>query len=143
MTNNTIPIAVIGGSGLYQMAGLSDVQERRISTPFGEPSDALIIGTLSGAREAEMCYAVMAHVTDYDVWREEEEPVSVDAMIATLNQNTALAQRVVGDVISALADAEPACECQDALGAAIITQRDLIPAKEIERLGPLVSRYLK
>ena len=298
MTNTPIPIAVIGGSGLYQMEGLSDVEERRISTPFGDPSDALIIGTLSGvrvaflprhgrghrltptevpyranayalkslgvkriigvsacgslrehlhpghvvipdqlvdftkkrdmtffgrglvahigiadpfcsqlselladataaaggtvqaggrfitiegprfstrgeshlyrawgldiigmtsspeaflAREAEMCYATMAHVTDFDVWHEEEEPVSVEALIATLMQNTALAQRVIASVVaslrqaqdSALAEAEPACECQDALGAALITQRDLIPAEEIERLGPIVSRYLK
>ena len=298
MTNTPIPIAVIGGSGLYQMEGLSDVEERRISTPFGDPSDALIIGTLSGvrvaflprhgrghrltptevpyranayalkslgvkriigvsacgslrehlhpghvvipnqlvdftkkrdmtffgrglvahigiadpfcsqlselladateaaggtvqagwrfitiegprfstrgeshlyrawgldiigmtsspeaflAREAEMCYATMAHVTDFDVWHEEEDPVTVEALIATLMQNTALAQRVITSVVaslrqaqdSALAEAEPACECQDALGAALITQRDLIPAEEIERLGPIVSRYLK
>jgi 5'-methylthioadenosine phosphorylase len=295
---DTIQIAVIGGSGLYQMQGLSDVQERRVSTPFGDPSDALITGTLSGvrvaflprharghrltpsevpyraniyalkslgvkhvisvsacgslrehlhpgqvvipnqlvdftknremtffgrglvahigtadpfcprlsalladataaaggvvhrggrfitiegprfstkgeshlyrawgldiigmttspeaflAREAEMCYATMAHVTDYDVWHEEEDPVSVEALIATLNQNTALAQRVIASVVaslgqaqdSALAKVEPTCECQDALGAALITQRDLIPAEEIEKLGPIVSRYLK
>jgi 5'-methylthioadenosine phosphorylase len=291
-------IGVIGGSGLYQMAGLTEVEERQVSTPFGDPSDALIIGTLSGARvaflprharghrltptevpyqaniyalkslgvehvisvsacgslrehlhpgdvvipnqlvdftkrremsffgrglvahlgvadpfcpnlsdlladataggggtvhrggrfitiegprfstkgeshlyrawgldiigmttspeaflarEAEMCYAVMAHVTDYDVWHEEEEPVSVEALIEMLNQNTALAQRVIASVVeslrqaqdSALVDAERGCECQDALGAALITQRDLIPAEEIERLGPIVSKYLK
>ncbi|MGD9101800.1 MAG: S-methyl-5'-thioadenosine phosphorylase, partial [Anaerolineae bacterium] len=294
---DTTQIAVIGGSGLYQMQGLSDVEERHVSTPFGAPSDALITGTLSDvrvaflprhgrghrltpgevpyraniyalkslgvkhvisvsacgslrehlhpgqvvipnqlvdftkkrkmtffgrglvahigiadpfcpqlsalladattaaggvvhrggrfitiegprfstkgeshlyrtwgldiigmttspeaflAREAEMCYATMAHVTDYDVWHEEEEPVSVEALIATLNQNTALAQRVIASVVaslrqaqdSALAKVEPTCECQDALGAALITQRDLIPAEEIEKLGPIVSRYL-
>ena len=47
-----VRIAVIGGSGLYQMEGLTEVEERQISTPFGDPSDALIIGTLSGARVA-------------------------------------------------------------------------------------------
>jgi 5'-methylthioadenosine phosphorylase len=295
---DTTQIAVIGGSGLYQMQGLSDVEERHVSTPFGAPSDALVTGTLSGARvaflprhgrghrltpgevpyraniyalkslgvkhvisvsacgslrehmhpgqvvipnqlvdftkkremtffgrglvahigiadpfcpqfsalladataaaggivhrggrfitiegprfstkgeshlyrawgmdiigmtaspeaflarEAEMCYATMAHVTDYDVWHEEEEPVSVEALIATLNQNTALAQRVIASVVASLwqaqdsapAKVEPTCECQDALGAALITQRDLIPAEEIEKLGPIVSRYLK
>jgi 5'-methylthioadenosine phosphorylase len=293
-----IKIAVIGGSGLYQMGGLTDVEERRVSTPFGDPSDALIIGALSGvrvaflprharghrltptevpyraniyalkslgvehvisvsacgslrehlhpgevvvpnqlvdftkkremtffgrgpaslttgglvahigtadpfcpdlselladataaaggtvhrggrfitiegprfstkgeshlyrawgldiigmttcpeaflAREAEMCYAVMAHVTDYDVWHEEEEPVSVEALIATLTQNTDLAQRVIASVVASLAGAERTCECQDALGAALITQRDLIPAELVERLGPIVSRYFK
>ena len=287
---NPVRIAVIGGSGLYQMAGLTDIEERQVSTPFGDPSDALIVGTLSGvrvaflprharghrltpseipyqaniyalkslgvehvisvsacgslrehlhpgevviptqlvdftkrremtffgrglvahlgvaapfcpnlsdllaeataaaggtvhrggrfitiegprfstkgeshlyrawgldiigmttspeaflAREAEMCYAVMAHVTDYDVWREEEEPVSVKALIETLKQNTALTQRVIASLVESLAGAERSCECQGALGAAFITQRDLIPPELIEELGPIVSKYLK
>ena len=293
-----IRIAVIGGSGLYQMEGLTEIEERRIGTPFGEPSDALIVGTLSGvrvaflprhgrghrltpsevpyraniyalkslgvehvisvsacgslrehlhpgdvvvptqlvdftkkremtffgrglvahlgvadpfcpklsdllsnataaaggivhrggrfitiegprfstkgeshlyrtwgmdiigmtgspeaylAREAEMCYAVMAHVTDYDVWHEEEDPVSVDALIATLGRNTALAQRVVASVVASLRQAQDptvakraqTCGCQDALGAALITQRELIPPELIKELGPIVSKYLK
>ena len=293
-----IRIAVIGGSGLYQMEGLTEVEERWISTPFGEPSDALIVGTLSGvrvaflprharghrltpsevpyraniyalkslgvehvisvsacgslrehlhpgdvivptqlvdftknremtffgrglvahlgvadpfcpnlsdllsdataaaggtvhrggcfitiegprfstkgeshlyrawgmdiigmtgspeaylAREAEMCYAVMAHVTDFDVWHKEEEPVSVKALIATLSRNTTLAQRAVASVITSLRQAQdsaPAkrartCDCQDALGSALITQRELIPPELIEELGPIVSKYLK
>jgi 5'-methylthioadenosine phosphorylase len=85
----------------------------------------------------------MAHVTDYDVWHQEEEPVSVEALIATLNRNTALAQRVIADVVASLADAERNCECRHALGSAFITQRDLIPREEIERLGPIVSKYLQ
>ncbi len=284
-----VQVAVIGGSGLYQMAGLTGVEERRISTPFGDPSDALIIGQLSGvpvaflprhgrghrltpsevpyraniyalkqlgverviavsacgslrehlhpgqvvipnqlvdftkqrartffgrglvahvgvadpfcpqlaaaladatadaggtvhrggrfitiegprfstkgestlyrawgldiigmttspeaflAREAEMCYAVMAHVTDYDVWHEEEEPVSVEALIATLNRNTDLAQRVIARLVETLASTARTCECPAALETAFITQRDLIPPHEIERLGPIVSKYL-
>jgi 5'-methylthioadenosine phosphorylase len=297
--NHTAPtkVAVIGGSGLYQMDGLSHIEERQVSTPFGDPSDTLVVGTLSGMRvaflprhgrghrltpsevpyraniyalkslgveyvisvsacgslrehlhpgevviptqlvdftkkremtffgrglvahigvadpfcshlsellatataaaggtvhrggrfitiegprfstkgeshlyrawgmdiigmttspeaflacEAEMCYAVMAHVTDYDVWHEEEEPVNVEALIATLNQNTALAQRVIADVVESLRQAQdsaPAeerpCECREALGSALITQRDLIPPELIEQLGPLVSKYLK
>jgi 5'-methylthioadenosine phosphorylase len=281
---------VIGGSGLYQMEGLTDIEERRVSTPFGDPSDALIIGTLSGvrvaflprharghrltpsevpyraniyalkslgveyvvavsacgslrehlhpgevviphqlvdltkkremsffgrglvahigvadpfcahlsellakatielggavhrggrfitiegprfstkgeshlyrawgmdiigmttspeaflAREAEMCYAVMAHVTDYDVWHEEEEPVNVEALIATLNKNSALAQGVVASVVAGLATTARTCECRDALGAALITQRDKIPLDLINELGPIVARYLE
>jgi 5'-methylthioadenosine phosphorylase len=287
---NPVKIAVIGGSGLYQMEDLTEVEERQVSTPFGDPSDALIIGTLSGvrvaflprharghrltpsevpyraniyalkslgveriiavsacgslrehlhpgevvipsqlvdftkkramtyfgrglvahigvadpfcpdlsnlladataaaggmvhrggrfitiegprfstkgesylyrtwgldiigmttspeaflAREAEMCYAVMAHVTDYDVWHEEEEPVNVEALIATLNRNTTMAQRVVASLVAALSKAERTCECQNTLGSALITQRDLIPPQEIERLGPIVSKYLR
>jgi len=95
------------------------------------------------AREAEMCYAVMAHVTDYDVWHTEEEPVNVEALIATLNRNTAMAQQVITHVVEALSGQERTCECQDALGAALITQRDLIPPELIQRLGPIVSKYLK
>lgn len=282
-------IAVIGGSGLYQMDELSDIEERRVRTPFGEPSDVVVIGTLSGVRvaflprhgrghrltpsevpyraniyalkslgvthvisvsacgslrehlhpgevvipnqlvdftkkremtffgrglvahigvadpfcsslsellteataaaggtvhkgarfitiegprfstkgesylyrawgmdiigmttspeaflacEAELCYAVMAHVTDYDVWHEEEEPVNVEALIATLTRNTSLAQRVVASVVKSLAEQERTCECHDALGSALITQRDLIPPQLIEELGPIVSKYL-
>jgi 5'-methylthioadenosine phosphorylase len=285
-----VRIAVIGGSGLYQMEGLTEVEERQISTPFGDPSDALIVGTLAGARvafvprhgrghrltpsevpyraniyalkslgvehvisvsacgslrehlhpgevviphqvvdftkkremsffgrglvahigvadpfclglsglladataaaggtvhrggrfitiegprfstkgeshlyrawgmdiigmttcpeaylacEAEMCYAVMAHVTDYDVWHEEQEPVTVEALIATLNQNTILAQRVIASVVASLAEGERVCGCQEALGSALITQRDLIPPELIRELGPIVSKYLK
>jgi 5'-methylthioadenosine phosphorylase len=94
------------------------------------------------AREAEICYAVMAHVTDYDVWHEEEEPVNVEALIATLNKNTVLAQQVVTSVVESLSNVKRTCECQDALGSALITQRDLIPSEEIERLGSIVSKYL-
>jgi 5'-methylthioadenosine phosphorylase len=286
---DTVKIAVIGGSGLYRMKGLTDVQEQQVKTPFGDPSDVIIVGTLSGvrvafvprhaqghrltptavpyraniyalkslgveriiavsacgslrehlhpgevvvpnqlvdltkrremtffgrglvahvgvaepfcpdlseqiaqataeaggtvnrggrfvtiegprfstkgesylyrswgldiigmttspeaflAREAEICYAVMAHVTDYDVWHEEEGPVSVDALIETLNQNTALAQQAVANLVTAVAGAERKCECPTALSTALITQRDLIPDEEIERLKPIVGKYL-
>jgi len=289
MTANPIRIGVIGGSGLYQMEGLAEVEERHISTPFGEPSDALIIGTLEGvrvafvarhgrghhimptevnyranifalkslgveqvisvsacgslqehlhpgeivipdqlfdftkkreytffgdglvahigvaeplcprlsalltdavdkadgtvhqggrfitiegprfstkgesftyrawgmdiigmttcpeaflAREAEMCYAVMAHVTDYDVWHATEEPVSVEAVIRILQQNTALAQRAIRLLVPRLAAAERACDCKDALATTIITQRDLIPENLKQRLAPIVGKYL-
>ncbi|MEE8392385.1 MAG: S-methyl-5'-thioadenosine phosphorylase, partial [Anaerolineae bacterium] len=52
MNTQPIRIGVIGGSGLYQMQGLTDVEERAITTPFGDPSDAIVIGTLEGARVA-------------------------------------------------------------------------------------------
>ena len=289
MTDNPIRIGVIGGSGLYQMEGLSDVEERHVSTPFGDPSDAIVIGTLEGvrvafvarhgrghrimptevnyranifalkslgveqvisisacgslrehlhpgeivvpdqvfdftkkreytffgdglvthigvadpfcprvsalladavqeaggtvhrggryitiegprfstkgesftyrawgmdiigmtsspevflAREAEMCYAVMAHVTDYDVWHESEDPVSVEAVIRVLQANTALAQRALRLLLPRLAGADRDCECKDALATALITQRDLIPESVRERLGLIVGKYL-
>ena len=289
MTENPIRIGIIGGSGLYQMEGLSDIEERQVSTPFGDPSDAIVIGTLEGvrvafvarhgrghfimptevnyranmyalkslgveqviaisacgslrehlrpgevvipdqvfdftkkrdntffgdglvahvstaepfcprlsallgdavaeaggtvhrggrfitiegprfstkgesftfrawgmdiigmttspeiflAREAELCYAVMAHVTDYDVWHETEDPVSVEAVIRILQQNTALAQRALQLLVPRLAAAERDCECKDALATALITQRDLIPEQAKEKLALIVGKYL-
>jgi len=284
-----IRIGIIGGSGLYRMEGLDDVEERAVSTPFGEPSDAVITGTLDGvpvaflarhgrghrlmptevnyraniyalkrlgveqiigvsacgslreqihpgeivipeqlfdftknreytffgdglvahigtarpfcprlsvlvgeaveaaggtvhphgrfitiegprfstkgesftyrswgmdiigmttspeaflAREAEMCYAVMAHVTDYDVWHETEEEVTVEAVIRVLQQNTALAQSAIRALVPQLAGLERACECDEALATAIITDRDAIPEETKEKLAPIVGKYL-
>ncbi|MCX7682084.1 MAG: S-methyl-5'-thioadenosine phosphorylase [Anaerolineae bacterium] len=284
-----VRIGVIGGSGLYRMEGLADIEERRIETPFGAPSDAVLIGTLEGvrvaflarhglghrlmptevnyranifalkslgvewivsisacgslrehlhpgeivipdqlfdftkkreytffgnglvihigaadpfcphlsalladavaeaggtvhrggrfiaiegprfstrgesftfrawgmdaigmtaapeaflAREAEICYALMAHVTDYDVWHESEEEVSVEAVIRILQQNTALAGRALRILLPRLATAERRCNCQHALANAIITQRDLIPDEVKNRLAPIVGKYL-
>jgi len=289
MTDDPIRIGIIGGSGLYQMEGLSEVEERPVSTPFGDPSDAVTVGTLEGvrvaflarhgrghrimptevnyranilalkslgveqvisisacgslrehlppgaivipdqvfdftkgrantffgdglvvhigtadpfcprvsgiladvveeaggtvhrggrfitiegprfstkgesytfrawgmdiigmttspeaflAREAEMCYAVMAHVTDYDVWHETEDPVSVEAVIRVLQQNTELAQKAIRTLVPRLVTAGRDCECGESLAAAIITQRDLIPERVKERLGLIVAKYL-
>jgi 5'-methylthioadenosine phosphorylase len=289
MNAQSIRIGVIGGSGLYQMEGLTDVEERHVATPFGDPSDAVVVGMLEGvrvafvarhgrghritptevnyranifalktlgveqiisisacgslrehlhpgeivipsqvfdftkkransffgaglvahigvadpfcprlsalladageeaggtvhrggtfitiegprfstkgesltyrawgmdiigmttspeaflAREAETCYAVMAHVTDYDVWHETEEPVSVDALLATLAANTVLAQDTLRGVVVKLAGAERACACGSTLATAFITQRDLIPVDLKEKLSPIVGKYL-
>ncbi len=289
LSTQPIRIGVIGGSGLYQMEGLSDVEERRITTPFGDPSDAVLIGTLEGvrvafvarhgrghrimptevnyraniyalkslgvehvisvsacgslrehlhpgeivipdqlfdftkkraytffgnglvahigvadpfcprlsalladavedaggtvhrggcfitiegprfstkgesftyrawgmdiigmttspeaflAREAEMCYAVMAHVTDYDVWHETEEPVNVEMLLTTLHANAALAQEAIRILVPRLAKAKRDCECGSTLATALITQRDLIPEQAKRDLAPIVGKYL-
>jgi 5'-methylthioadenosine phosphorylase len=291
MTENPIRIGVIGGSGLYQMEGLTNVEERHVTTPFGDPSDALIIGTLEGvrvafvarhgrghrimptevpyraniyalkslgveqvisisacgslrehlhpgqivipdqlfdftkkrkrtytffgdglvahigvadpfcprlsalladaveevndavhrggrfitiegprfstkgesytyrawgmdiigmttspeaflAREAEMCYAVMAHVTDYDVWHETEDAVNVEMLLATLAANAVLAQDALKTLVPRLAEARRDCECGSALQIAMITQRDLIPEELGRKLAPIVEKYL-
>jgi 5'-methylthioadenosine phosphorylase len=283
-----VKLAVIGGSGVYDMEALTDVEERRISTPFGDPSDTLVIGTLSDkriaflprhgrghrltpgevpyraniwalkslgveriisisacgclkeayaprhvvipgqiydntkkrdysffgsglvahigiaepfcphlrqvlgeavlraggtvhmggtfitiegprfssrgesliyrswgvdiigmtavpeaqlAREAEICYATMAHVTDYDVWHAEEEAVNVEMLIANLTANAALSKRTIAELVLLLGDERP-CDCDHALATAFITRRDLIPQPTIERLGPIVAKYL-
>jgi len=288
-SQSPIRIGVIGGSGLYQMEGLAGVEERNVTTPFGDPSDAIVTGTLEGvrvafvarhgrghrimptevnyranifalkslgveqvisisacgslrehlhpgqvvvpdqlfdftkkraytffgdglvthvgvadpfcprlsallasaveeaggtahrggcfitiegprfstkgesfayrawgmdiigmttspeaflAREAEMCYAVMAHVTDYDVWHETEEAVNVEMLLATLAANAALAQSALRGLVGKLAIAARDCECKDTLAIAMITQRDLIPEDLKRKLMPIVGKYL-
>lgn len=94
------------------------------------------------AREAEMCYAVMAHVTDYDVWHVSESPVTVEMVIETLHKNTQAAQEAVRKLAANLR-ATRDCECESALAAALITDPAHIPAPTRKKLQPLVGKYLK
>jgi 5'-methylthioadenosine phosphorylase len=94
------------------------------------------------AREAELCYAVMAHVTDYDVWHMSVEPVSVDAVIAVLNQNTRFAQDALKNLALGWSAARD-CDCENALSTALITNPERIPAETRSRLDLLVRKYLK
>jgi 5'-methylthioadenosine phosphorylase len=91
------------------------------------------------AREAELCYAVMAHVTDFDVWH--EEPVSVDLVVRTLQKNTRVAQEAVR-ALAANLDAAQVCDCDHALANALITQKQGVSAAARQKLGILVSKYL-
>jgi 5'-methylthioadenosine phosphorylase len=93
------------------------------------------------AREAEICYAVMAHVTDYDVWHISEEPVTVDRVVEILNRNTQLAQQAVRNLVRSLPE-ERSCACGSALATALITHREAIPGETRQRLGVLVEKYL-
>ncbi len=94
------------------------------------------------AREAELCYAVMAHVTDYDVWHVSEDPVTVEMVIEILHRNTRLAQDAIRRLVSGLAQ-ERECECPHGLASAILTQPDAIPPATRQRLDLLVKKYLK
>ena len=93
------------------------------------------------AREAEICYATMAHVTDYDVWHVSEAPVTVEMVIQTLNKNTAIAQEAVR-VLAGKLTHERHCECGHALATALITHKDAIPAGTRQKLDLLVNKYL-
>jgi 5'-methylthioadenosine phosphorylase len=93
------------------------------------------------AREAEICYATMAHVTDYDVWHVSEAPVTVEMVIQTLHKNTALAQEAVR-VLAGNLKQERRCECGHALAAALITRRDVVPPQTRQKLDLLVNKYL-
>jgi len=93
------------------------------------------------AREAEICYAVMAHVTDYDVWHESAAPVTVEAVLRTLEKNTALAQRAIGLLLQSL-HPQRSCDCPNALAGAIITRPTAAAKATLLQLGPLVSKYI-
>ena len=93
------------------------------------------------AREAEICYATMAHVTDYDVWHVSEAPVTVDKVIQILNKNTALAQEAVRKLAKNLKP-ERRCDCKHALSTALITHKDAIPPATLQKLDLLVNKYL-
>ncbi|MBI5950251.1 MAG: S-methyl-5'-thioadenosine phosphorylase [Chloroflexi bacterium] len=94
------------------------------------------------AREAEICYATMAHVTDFDVWHENESPVTIEMIIQTLNKNTRIAQEAIVNLIRGL-KAERPCECGNALSTAIITDPRVVPAATRAKLDLLVGKYLK
>lgn len=101
------------------------------------------------AREAEICYGMLAFVTDYDVWREGEEAVTVAMVIRNLQANVGAGQRIVAEVAGRTLDATGAqvgadrtCACATALAGAIMTAPDRIPEVVRRRLGPIVARYL-
>jgi 5'-methylthioadenosine phosphorylase len=94
------------------------------------------------AREAEMCYSTMAHVTDYDVWHESEAPVSVDMVIQTLNKNTQIAQDAIHNLVRKL-NPERNCQCGQALSTALITDPKVIPAETRKKLDLIVGKYFK
>jgi 5'-methylthioadenosine phosphorylase len=93
------------------------------------------------AREAEICYAVMAHVTDYDVWHISEEPVTVEMVIEILEQNTETVRSAIQNVIKNLPVARD-CDCEHALADALITNPNQIPPETRARLDFLVNKYL-
>lgn len=94
------------------------------------------------AREAELCYSVMAHVTDYDVWHESESPVTVDMVIQTLNKNTHIAQEAIHNLVRGIKSERP-CQCGQALATALITDPKVIPAETRKELDLLIRKYLK
>ena len=93
------------------------------------------------AREAELCYATMALVTDYDCWHASEESVTVEMILATLHNNVAQAKRVLRAAVPAVAELRT-CPCGSALQYAIVTAPERISAAMRKRLQPLIGKYL-
>jgi 5'-methylthioadenosine phosphorylase len=94
------------------------------------------------AREAELCYATMALVTDYDCWHEHEAAVTVEAILETLHKNVALAKRILRSVLH-VAQEPRTCACSHALQYAVLTSPKHIPVAAKRRLGLLLARQLK
>ncbi len=94
------------------------------------------------AREAEICYATIALVTDYDCWHPEHDAVTVDMIIANLVANAKTAQRVIAEAVARLPYART-CECASALAHAIITRPEYVPASVKRDLAPIIGKYMK
>jgi 5'-methylthioadenosine phosphorylase len=94
------------------------------------------------AREAELCYATMALVTDYDCWHPDHDDVSVDQILEYLRANATMAQKILRASIVRAAGRERTCGCASALKFALITDRSAIPPKTRDDLAPLIGRYL-
>jgi 5'-methylthioadenosine phosphorylase len=93
------------------------------------------------AREAEICYATLACVTDYDCWHESEEEVSIEAVIANLKKNVKNAQIILRHAVKNIGK-ERNCQCANSLQFAIITQPDLIPQDIKKKLSPIIGKYI-
>jgi 5'-methylthioadenosine phosphorylase len=94
------------------------------------------------AREAEICYAVLAMVTDYDCWHPEHDAVTVTQVLDYLSRNVENSQKIVRQAVRSL-PAERNCKCASALAHAILTDRKKIPAAAKKKLALLVGKYLK
>jgi 5'-methylthioadenosine phosphorylase len=93
------------------------------------------------AREAEICYASLALVTDYDCWRESGEPVSVEAVLSVLSENATAARKTMRGAVSRVSP-ERACACRKALEYAILTDRRVIAEEAKKRLAPIAGPSL-
>lgn len=108
--------------------------------------DAAIIGMTALpeaklAREAELCYAGLCLVTDYDVWHETEADVTATAVVENLRANVAHARGIVAATVAEIAGRPRTCACRDALATALVTPKELVPVETRRRLSLLLDRY--
>ncbi len=94
------------------------------------------------AREAEICYSVIACVTDYDSWHESTEPVNVEVILDILHRNVATAKKIITLAVSRIPETRD-CPCASALKIALVTAPELIPDKQKEKLDLLIGKYLR
>ena len=94
------------------------------------------------AREAEICYATLALVTDYDCWHPDHDSVTVEMIIGNLLQNAKTAQRAIAAAVGRI-DSARTCSCGNALATAIITRAELVPEQTKRDLEPIIGKYMK
>jgi 5'-methylthioadenosine phosphorylase len=110
----------------FDIIGMTNLQEARL------------------AREAEICYVSLSMVTDYDCWHETEEAVSGEAVMEVVRQNAKMSQEVVRHMLSRLGEGkERGCLCESALAMSLITERSAIPAETVQKLQPIIGKYIK
>jgi 5'-methylthioadenosine phosphorylase len=95
------------------------------------------------AREAEICYATIALVTDYDCWHESHESVTVDLVLENLNRNSENARHLIREAVKRLSGLERSCGCGQALRYAIITQPEEISDAAKQRLSEIIGKYIE
>lgn len=94
------------------------------------------------AREAEICYASVCMVTDYDCWKEDEEHVTSDAVVATLKENSETAKALLKEVLKIFPDKVRDCECSKALSCSIMSKAEDVPQDTYKKVKLLVEKYL-
>lgn len=94
------------------------------------------------AREAEICYGVIALSTDYDCWHDSHEDVTIEAILAIMHKNVAMAKEIIR-LATADTLTERGCSCGSAMQYAIVTDRSLIPTETLQKLNPIIGTYLK
>ena len=99
------------------------------------------LGEAKCCREAEIAYATLAMVTDYDCWKEDEAHVSVEMVIENLHKNAEMAKSIVAHVLPTIPE-EPNWSCHEALSMAMLTPKELWPKKTISELKPILKKYL-
>jgi 5'-methylthioadenosine phosphorylase len=92
------------------------------------------------AREAEICYAIIGCVTDYDSWQERSQPITIDVILNVLRQNIDTAKKIIKLAVSRIPERRD-CSCATALETAIVTNPELIPAEQKEKLNRLIGKY--
>jgi 5'-methylthioadenosine phosphorylase len=107
----------------FQVIGMTNVTEAKL------------------AREAEICYATVAMITDYDCWHPEHETVTLAQILENLNKNAENAQRVIREAVRAV-PAERSCKCGSALKHALVTDPKVVPAATKKRLAAIIGNYL-